>query len=470
MKLTKPLHLTAIMVLTLLVSGCGSYFNQPVGPQDARISESTEATASLVNLPPPDAPVVVGVYNFKDQTGQYKNVENGSTFSTAVTQGATTILIKALEDSKWFRPIERENLQNLLNERNIIRTTRQEYSNPNNPAQKLNPLLFAGIILEGGVISYDSNIMTGGVGARYFGVGGNTQYRQDRITVYLRAISTNSGEVLKTVNVSKTILSQAVDVGVFRYVNFQRLLEIETGFTKNEPTQLAVQEAIETAVRLLILEGIDGDLWGTQEGEEKDKELVEAYKLEKEIEASTDLYERRFIPQDRRHAFNVNFGMAFIDGDYTSSVLDFGAGLGYKYRIWPEFAIGYDAKIFKLHAQTDSDLWWLSQNVLFEYNVLPHDKLSPYLFAGPGVLMFADDTPTEFLTRWDTYLSLKMGLGLEYNISDRFSMTLTADWNTAFTDELDDIVQGRRDDYYYNFGLGFNYHFGTKNNKVKTNN
>lgn len=470
MKLTKPLYTTALMVLTLLVSGCGAYFNQPVGPQEARISENTGATEQLFDLPPPESPVVVGVYNFKDQTGQYKNVENGSTFSTAVTQGATTILIKALEDSKWFRPIERENFQNLLNERNIIRTTRQEYSNPNNPPQKLNPLLFAGILLEGGVISYDSNIMTGGVGARYFGVGGNTQYRQDRITVYLRAISTNSGEVLKTVNVSKTLLSQAVDVGVFRYVNFQRLLEIETGFTKNEPAQLAVQEAIETAVRLLILEGIDDELWGTKEGPDKDKELLDAYKEEKELEASTDLYERRFLANDRRHAFNVNFGLAFIDGDYNSSVLDFGAGLGYKYRIYPEFAVGYEAKIFKLHAQSDSDYWWLSQSVLFEYNILPHDRLSPILYAGPGVLMYADDTPTEYLTRWDAFINLKLGLGLEYNISDRFAMTLTADWNTAFTDQLDDIVQGRRDDYYYNFGLGFNYRFGTGDTRLKHKN
>lgn len=224
---------TLLISFVLLLTGCGAYFNQPIAPQDARMAEVTNQTRKLKDLPKPLSPIVVGVYNFKDQTGQYKNIENGSTFSTAVTQGATTILIKALEDSKWFRPIERENLNNLLNERNIIRTTRDEYrKSADDPVQRLNPLLFAGILLEGGVISYDTNLMTGGVGARYFGTGGSSQYRQDRITVYLRAISTSTGEVLKTVNVSKTILSQSVDVGIFKYVNFQRLLEVETGFTK----------------------------------------------------------------------------------------------------------------------------------------------------------------------------------------------------------------------------------------------
>src|SRR5690606_9794328 len=176
----------------------------------------------------------------------YKAAELGSTFSTAVTQGATAILVKALEDSRWFTPIERENIGNLLNERNIIRSTRQEYGAGEGAAQAgIPPLLFAGVLIEGGIVSYDTNLITGGAGARYFGAGGSSQYRQDRITIYLRAVSTSNGRILKNVYVSKTILSQAVDVNLFRYVNFQRLLEVETGFTRNEPIQLAVTAAIE---------------------------------------------------------------------------------------------------------------------------------------------------------------------------------------------------------------------------------
>ncbi len=246
--LIRSIALTGFLFLT----NCGAYFNQPYDIQEARLGETTNATQRLNDLALPKEPVVVGVYKFRDQTGQYKPSEFGGSYSTAVTQGATTILIKALEDSKWFEPIERENLANLLNERSIIAKTRQEYrrtTNPNEP--QLPPLMFAGIILEGGIISYDTNIITGGMGARYFGIGASTQYRQDRITVYLRAVSTQNGKILKSVYVSKTILSQAVDGSLFKYVSFKRLLEVEIGFTKNEPLQMAVAEAIEKSVEAL---------------------------------------------------------------------------------------------------------------------------------------------------------------------------------------------------------------------------
>jgi curli production assembly/transport component CsgG len=162
-----------VFPIILLFISCGSFYNQPTGIQKAVLGESTPATSLLKELPKAKEPIVVGIYKFRDQTGQYKAAENGSTFSTAVTQGATSILIKALEDSKWFIPIERENIGNLLQERNLIRSTRQEYtSNSDSKTPQITPLLYAGVLLEGGIVSYDSNIITGGFGARYFGTGG----------------------------------------------------------------------------------------------------------------------------------------------------------------------------------------------------------------------------------------------------------------------------------------------------------
>lgn len=459
----------SLLFAFVILSGCGAYYNQPIGNQEARIAESTASTEKLRKLPVPDKPIVVGVYNFKDQTGQYKNIEAGSTFSTAVTQGATTILIKALEDSKWFTPIERENFQNLLNERNIIRTTRQEYLREEEQrAQRLSPLLFAGILLEGGIVSYDTNILTGGVGARYFGVGGSSQYRQDRITIYLRAVSTSTGEILKTVNVSKTILSQAVDVGIFRYVNFQRLLEAETGFTKNEPTQLAVQEAIEKAVEILIYEGIKEQLWGTQEGIEKDKEIVEQYMLEKELEENTALYEREFLDHDYRHSAHASYGVAYVDGDFNTNELDHNFELGYRYRFIPHFSLGLTTNFFRLNSNTDTRHWWVSEAATLEYKLLPHDKFAPFLYAGPGVMLFVDDAPDGLLKRMDTYFFMKAGAGLEYQVTDRISFIAKGDWNPSFTDELDNEVRGRRDDFFFTFSAGINYHFGSKRTKLKT--
>lgn len=464
----KMLRFLVLTVFSLFLASCGGYFNQPVGVTEARIAEHTKITYRLQNIPPPPTKIEVGVYNFKDQTGQYKNIQNVSTFSTAVTQGGTTILVKALEDSKWFTPIERENLSNLLNERNIIRTTRDEYRTSTSEApKKISPLLFAGILLEGGIISYDSNILTGGAGARYFGVGASTQYRQDRITVYLRAVSTSTGEVLKTVNASKTILSQAVDVSLFRYVNFQRLLEVETGFTKNEPSQMAVQEAIEKAVELLIIEGIKDKLWSTKEGVEKNEEIVEAYLLEQEAERSTGLYERRFLKNNFRNIVTVNAGTALIDGDYSTGVMDFKAGIGYKYRIIPELSVGTDFQIFKLNSTSNINNWWVSESINLEYNMLPNDRLSPVFYAGAGILFYADNDPQINQEKWDSFFNLKLGSGLQYTVSDRVSFLLNGEWNIPFSDKIDGLDQGRRNDFYYTFSLGFNYHFGFEDSKFR---
>ncbi len=459
----------SIGAILLCQYGCGALFNQPIAPQEARLGEVSNQTSVLQDLPIPSEPIVVGVYNFKDQTGQYKSIENGSTFSTAVTQGATTILIKALEDSKWFNPIERENLGNLLNERNIIRSTRDEYRKANKDANipRLQPLLFAGILLEGGVISYDTNILTGGAGVRYFGAGGSAQYRQDRITIYLRAVSTSTGAILKTVYVSKTILSQAVDVSLFRFVNFQRLLEVETGFTKNEPTQLAVTEAIEKAVEVLIIEGIADKLWKSNAGEETDKLLVEQYMLEKEVEESTGLYERRYLKNDFKHIISVKAGTSLIDGDFGTNAPDFLIGVGYRYKLSQMLRVGVDLDMLRLNSNKalNNRYWWMVSSVNLQLRILPREKFSPIISAGGGYMAFVDNTEGKFLQFWDGFYKTQFGAGFEYTLNEQFSLEAKAEYNITFSDKIDDVILGTRDDYYFNFGMGVNYHFGRKKSK-----
>ena len=167
------------LIFMVLVAACGPYIHQPMQPRRAVLGQETAAKKSLLELPNAQEKIVVAVYKFRDQTGQYKASETGANWSTAVTQGATTILIRALEESGWFIPIERENMANLLNERKIIRTSRAQYEGGDpNSESLLPPLLFAGVILEGGIISYESNILTGGAGIRYFGEIGRASCRE----------------------------------------------------------------------------------------------------------------------------------------------------------------------------------------------------------------------------------------------------------------------------------------------------
>jgi len=250
----------------------------------ATLVSTTAVHKELVSLPPPEKKIVVGVYAFKDRTGQYKYSPNVATQSRAVTQGACSMLIKALEDSGWFISVEREGLNRLLKERELVNETRKQYQNDQGESlPPLPPLLSPGIILEGGIIAYDTNIITGGFGAKYFGLGGDIEYRKDQVTIYLRAVSVKTGKILKSVSITKTILSKEVHLGIFRFVSLKKLLEAETGFTTNEPPQMCVLEAIEKAVLSLIIEGVLDGSWALKNPEDIKSPVIQSYLEEKGI-------------------------------------------------------------------------------------------------------------------------------------------------------------------------------------------
>jgi curli biogenesis system outer membrane secretion channel CsgG len=446
------------LLLALLLSSCGAYFNQPVGVQKAVFGENTPATITLRSLPLPKEQVVVGVYKFKDQTGQYKPTEIGSTFSTAVTQGATSILIKALQDSKWFVPIERENLSNLLNERNIIRSTRQEYATDSNTKDSpLTPLLFAGVLLEGGIISYDSNIITGGYGARYFGAGASTQYRQDRISIYLRLVSTSNGKILNTVYVSKTILSQSVDASLFRYVNINRLLEVETGYTRNEPIQLAVTEAIEKAVEGLVVDGIKDKIWDVKATTEEVNTFLDNYAKEKEEADLALLYGRDKNEKRGKLGFEVDGGATYIDGDYANPTPKPMVKAGVKYFFTPYFDISGTASVFRAGNKDKLDVGYGSIDINLDFLILPYDTFSPFVYIGTGT--FFNSAYENIQTK------VQGGLGLEYLVTNNFGIKLYSEFNMSFSDTMDYMEAGIRDDYYYCFGMGVSYYLPQRHDK-----
>jgi len=265
MKLVKSLGILACALSApLLISGCsstmsnydGTYMSAiPPAYDRASLSKRTATYVDLLSMPKPVGPIITSVYSFRDQTGQYKPAPSSS-ISTAVSQGATSMLIEALSDSGWFIPLEREGLQNLLTERKIIRASEGE-----GKQVKVAPMLSAKVMMEGGIIAYESNMQTGGAGARFLGIGGSEQYRVDQVTVSLRAINVTTGEVLNSVSTSKSILSKEVQTGVFRYIDFKELLELDSGVTTNEPAQLALRAAIEAAVIHMVIDGLEDKHW-----------------------------------------------------------------------------------------------------------------------------------------------------------------------------------------------------------------
>jgi curli production assembly/transport component CsgG len=257
-------------MIILSLAGCASFDFESSKEEPVIIKPKEQLATKIPDLDGP--PISIAVYGFQDKTGQKKPNERLALFSSAVTQGAEVFLIKALQDSKnWFKVVERVGLDNLIKERQLIRNQREVYEGKE--AKPLKPMTVAGVLIEGGIIGYDSNIRSGGTGARYLGIGTSQQYRVDEVVISLRLVSVNSGEVLITNAVSKTIYSTVHNIGVLKFFDAgTNSLELENGQALNEPTTYAVRVAIEEAVHDMIIQGEKRGLWGFKKNKNKDLE------------------------------------------------------------------------------------------------------------------------------------------------------------------------------------------------------
>ena len=286
-------YLGIILLSTLLV-GCAT------NKASFDVKTQTVAYKDLSSVKAPEGdPVIIAVYDFLDMTGQKKPGGNFASMSSAVTQGSYQLLIKALQDAgdgKWFRVVERSSLASLLQERKLIRTTRQLASGEN--AEPLPALLFAGAYITGGIVGYDSDIKSGGIGARILGIQANRQYREDVVTIILRLVNVQTGEVVITTTVEKTIVSTSTGSDVFKYFDADTMLvEIEAGYAKNEPVTFAVRKAIEKGVVDLIHLGAQKELW---------KFRVEVPQIKDYIEIGNDVHNDMKIKETLEQKINEN--------------------------------------------------------------------------------------------------------------------------------------------------------------------
>jgi curli production assembly/transport component CsgG len=264
------MRIVLIILLLGILSGCASTQQKPAIKGAEPFIEGTTTLEKLREIPDLDnqPQITIAVYEFTDQTGQRKPNPKFSQLSTAVTQGPDVWVIsalKAVSNGDWFKVVERKGLANLVKERQLIRSTRELYDGETEANNQLKPLVFAGLIVEGGIVGYDSNIASGGVGARYFGIGLSEQYRTDQVTVSLRVVAVQTGEILLSVSATKTIASYSKGGDVFRFLDMStKALEFESGMATNEPVNYAIRTTIEHAVLQMIYEGVNKKLWKMQ--------------------------------------------------------------------------------------------------------------------------------------------------------------------------------------------------------------
>ena len=263
------MKMLATIFAIVLLGGCatsssirekitGNQFDEPVVENSVYLGHPKNQLQ-----PPAGGPVAVAVYGFNDKTGQRKSLPGIASLSSAVTQGGESYLIKALQDvggGRWFTVVERVGLDNLIKERQMIRQQREMYQGRD--AKPLPPMVNAGMIVEGAIVGYDSNTVTGGSGMRVFGIGASTQYQSDTVTVSLRTVSVLTGEVLTTVTITKTVLSYMDKFTVLRFINDgTNSLESEIGGSINESINRATSVAVQAAVVDTIREGARKGHW-----------------------------------------------------------------------------------------------------------------------------------------------------------------------------------------------------------------
>jgi len=266
----------AVIALCLILGGCTGRQVTTQAVIEAQVDAPEIITHKrfneIVNITPPVGdPIPIAVYRFQDMSGQRKPNNNYASLSSAVTQGGDVFLIKALQDAgrgKWFQPVERVGLENLVKERQLIRSQRETYEK--DQAKPLVPLIVAGVMIDGGIVGYDTNMGTGGVGARFLGIGADQQYRKDEITVMVRLISVNTGEILISTGATKTIYSTGTNLNIMKFVDAgTKSFELEAGSSINEPTTYAVRIAIEAAIVDMIKEGVNKKVWAYKKGKIK---------------------------------------------------------------------------------------------------------------------------------------------------------------------------------------------------------
>ena len=442
------LKLSFCTILSILAVSCSSL--KPYETEPVRSNVESKANQSLLDLPKPNEKIVAAVYRFRDQTGQYQPSQQSISYSTAVTQGATSILIKAMENSGWFTPIEREGISNLLNERRIIQSTRQQ-NNDNTP---LPPLLFAGIVLEGGIIGYDSNVMTGGAGARYLGIDVSGQFRKDQVTIYLRAVSTSSGRVLKTVHTTKSILSQKIDAGVFKFVATDELLESEVGVTFNEPSVMAVTEAIDEAVKRLVVEGVEDNLW-----QPENKVAFQNYKTKYQLalkqkaeNQKTDYYGLNHNADLRSgFSFTTNYSYGSYIGSYGNETSNSGIMVQLEQSISRPLSLKINIQRSSIGSKRVFSKPVTNAEVLLNGYLTPDFKLSPFLGIGGGFLAY--DKIPEF-SDTQTYPVLTGEAGIDYRFNESLGMKVGLNYRYLLQDGVDGVELGSIHDQQWNVITG----------------
>jgi len=240
------------LALTSLLTGCSVLFPIPTPPEMLQPPlEHTKTRESLIAQRPANhVPYNIGIYNCFDSTGQKRKGLGGSDFSSAVPQDCAPFLISSFRSVPFYRVLERSRVDDIIKERQLATAMHGELGK-----KILGSMHIADAVMMGQIISYDRSSSQAAGGLALSAIGASREYVFDTFTFSLRAVSTRTGELIDEVLVKKTVTSLQVDGHVLRLIG-TNMASLEYGMAENETVGIALQEAVDLAVRTLTEQGI----------------------------------------------------------------------------------------------------------------------------------------------------------------------------------------------------------------------
>lgn len=206
----------------------------------------------------------VAVTSFEDLTGA--RVDGG--YSTAVAASGHLLLefiLKNYRDEGHLAIYSRRLLSELINERRLAQQANTSYATeavnslskatqalmgnakikPLHDLPDLGPVDF---LITGAVIGYDKNTRDSGAAAGMVGISNRYQQSEDSVSVLVELINVKTGAMSGIGIASELISSKLFNAGVFKYLEVDKILELEGGGSLNEPKTYALYLALTQAV------------------------------------------------------------------------------------------------------------------------------------------------------------------------------------------------------------------------------
>jgi hypothetical protein len=159
--------------------------------------------------------------------------------------------------------------------------------------------------------------------------------------------------------------------------------------------------------------------------------------------------------------------------DNAQKKVSLGGGVNINYSAFPHFGVGINLGFNELNGIRDevnfkTSSWHMKTNLI--YNILPDDKINPFVSGGIGLLYFDPkydngkplyNATQGIYQKWSVVIPVSVGANFFF--AEEFSLNITGEYNFAMSDYLDDIkVGGGGGDNYFSCRVGLSYYFFDK--------